>query len=276
MTTEVLIAGAGPAGCSAALTLLSRGRQVLLADAGESDLLLARTVRNYPGLPDIPGKDLLEGMRSQAEKAGARLIRAAVRQILPSPNGYTALIGQELCEAKGLILACGRAKHPLLPGEKELTGQGVSTCATCDGMLYRGKSVAVLAARGEGIPEEIAFLRSLCRCALYRLDAPAGVDPAEPLPFEPDRPEALLPGPVLRTDRGDFPYDGIFVLRPETPLSSLFPGIALPENGSLRSALPYVYFAGDILGEPYQVASAVGQGNRAALLLDRELRSSSL
>ena len=274
MTADVLIAGAGPAGCSAALTLLSRGRSVLMADAGQSALKKARLVRNYPGAKNIPGSELLSLMQSQAKEAGARLLHAAARQILPSGRGYMILAGQEIIEAKGLILACGKAKQTLLPGETELLGAGVSTCATCDGMLYRDKSVAVLAAEGEGIEEEIRFLQSICRVSLYRLGPGTAGD--EKNGFLPGRPEAVLPGPMLRLDSGELPFDGVFILRPETPLSSLFPGISLPESGSLRSSLPFVYFAGDILGEPYQVASAAGQGNRAALLMDRELRAAGL
>ena len=159
---DLLIVGSGPAAWSCALTARQRGLSVLVAVAESSTgwLQKAERIDNYPGLPGVGGRELLRICRTQAEEAGAQVISALARQLQPMDGGYMALCGNDLLEARAIVLAMGAARPRLLPGEEELLGQGVSWCGTCDGMLFRGKEVAVLSAWQGGV-EEAEFLSRL-------------------------------------------------------------------------------------------------------------------
>lgn len=275
--TDVLIIGGGPAGCSAALTLRARGKTVMIADTGESALKKAHRVDNYPGLPGISGEALLSQMQAQAQSMGADLRHGAVQRILPMGKGFSILMGNTLVEAKAVILASGVHRVSLYQGETELVGNGVSYCATCDGMFYRGGSVAVIGAWQEAV-EEANFLSSLAKVTYYSekphdvsaLDKSISSSPHKPLSFERKGDSVQI-----RYDGGEEAYDCIFILRPAIALSQLMPELKTDAQGALLhtgylSSVDNVYLAGDLQGPPYQIAKAVGDGNAAALQLIRQ------
>ena len=273
MDSDILIIGAGPAGCSAALTAINRGRSVLMLDSGSSALLKASKIDNYPGVPDTDGKTLLETMQKQVLDRGGLLLNAAARQVTRGKKGFRVLAGEEIHTARGLILCCGTVRSSGIPGEKELTGNGVSYCTTCDGMLYRGKQVAVIT--DGGCDEEIAFLASIAGVTCFgpAPSLPAGIA----VTVKDEKPKALLEGPVLKTEKGEYPFACVFILRPSTPPDRLIPSLetengrpVCDENG--RCSVPFVYAAGDLRGQPYQIAAACGQGCAAALALDSDMR----
>ena len=152
---EIVIVGAGPAGLSAALTARARGRQVLLLSNrySASPLAKAAYIDNYPGVAAVSGLALLGAMTEQALAAGAELINERVISILPMGESFALSTGSEVYDAKAIILAVGTAKVPSLPGESEYLGRGVSYCATCDGMLFRGRRVLVYGLNEEAVGE---------------------------------------------------------------------------------------------------------------------------
>ncbi len=275
MNADVLIVGGGPAACSAALTMINRGRSVIMAYVDEGALGKAREViTNYPGMEGMTGAEMLEKMRAQVKRAGAEMIKGSVRQIISMGDSYAALIGQDYLTAKGVILCCGTLRGGAIPGEADLMGQGVSYCATCDGMLYRKKKIAVILG-DENEQEEVDFLTSICEVVCY------AEKPGMTLSSDV-RHEKILgikDGPVLVTEQGETPYACIFILRSATPLRQLMTDLETGENGRIRvdknmkTSLPRVYAAGDMTGAPYQIAAAVGEGNIAAIELDKELRA---
>ena len=159
------------------------------------------------------------------------------------------------------------------PGEEEQLGQGVSYCATCDGMFYRGRRIAVLSGSAQGV-EESAFLAGLAaELDYYRLKAhdTAGLDarirPVEEKPRAISRDGEAL---VLHTDKGERRYDGIFIFRAAMPLSMLLADLRteggyIPVDRGMRTNIPGVFAAGDCTGKPLQVPKAVGEGNIAAI-----------
>ena len=159
---DLLIIGAGPAAWSCAMTARQRGltTAVACAQSATSWLQRAERIDNYPGLPQISGKELLSRFRAQAADMGVVIIEQLARQIMPSGDIYMTLVGNDIIESRAIVLAMGAARPKLLPGEEELLGRGVSWCGTCDGMFYRGKKVAVLSAWTGGI-EEAEFLAGL-------------------------------------------------------------------------------------------------------------------
>lgn len=278
MTYDVLIIGGGPAGCSAALTLRQRGKTVLMAAADAGALAKARQVDNYPGAARQSGSSLAAAMRAQAAEAGVEIRQASVQRVLPMGNSFSAMIGSDIVSCRGVILATGAPRDSLLPGESELVGQGVSYCATCDGMFYKGKDMAVIGVFPEAV-EEANFLATLGRVT-YFAEVPhdtAGLNAS--IVQISEAPKALAREEdkiALQTGRQTHLFDGVFILRPVMALSQLIPE-AETENGRMKTdaqgqtSVPLVFAAGDVAGPPYQAAKAAGEGNVAALALCRLL-----
>lgn len=272
---DLAIVGNGPAGWSCAMTARMRGlNAVVIAPAGAGGWLSgAERIDNYPGLPQVSGRELLERFRQQALALGAEEKNALVRQIMPSGERFLLLAENDVLEAKAVALCMGAARPVLLPGEEELLGGGVSYCATCDGMFYRGKRVAVLSASASGV-EEAAFLHSLAESvdyyALKPHDASALPDGVQTVAEKPRSLTREQGGIALTTDRETHLYDGVFIFRTAVPLRMLLDGLetdggAIRVDRSMRASLPGVFAAGDVTGGPLQIAKAVGEGNVAAI-----------
>jgi len=277
---DLIIIGGGCAGCSAAMTARQRNLNVLVLYAGDGALGKARRIDNYPGLPEVNGPDMLKVLRGQAEALGAEFKRQLVQKVLPMGNSFSVLAGNDLYEAGAIILALGTSRVNPLPGEEELLGQGVSYCATCDGMFYRGKHMLVVAG-GEEAVEEANYLSELGRVS-YFIEKPhntAGLAEGielikeKPLSFEQDGQEMLL-----TTNAGRHRADGAFVLRPAVAMTQLLPEVqaekgAIIVDKDLMTSVPGVFAAGDILGAPLQAPKAVGEGNIAAISAASYLRA---
>lgn len=270
---DVAIVGGGPAGLSAALTARIRNKSVLLFEhlGFSPKLQRAHEIPNYPGLPGLSGKELMERLAAHCLETGPLLVKDKVTQIFPG-EVFTLLTPQETYEARTVILACGVSPAALLPGEKELLGQGVSYCATCDGMLYRGREVAVVAYAAEA-EHEAVFLSEICSHVAYLPQyKPVGPLPAnvEVLAARPQGIESREGRLALRHAQGETAADAVFLLRESDPVENLLPGVALVDNAievdrSQATSVPGVFAAGDCTGKPWQIARAVGEGNVAAL-----------
>ena len=162
---DIAIVGGGPAGLTAAI-YGARGRaQTVVFETGLTggQITSASWVENYPGFPDgITGFDLAELMLKQAEVAGAEFrTLSPVEAIRPDGCDFVLTVNGEKVEASTVILATGAIPKKLgIPGEAEFTGRGVSWCATCDGPLYRDKSVAVIGG-GDSATQEALYLAKL-------------------------------------------------------------------------------------------------------------------
>ena len=143
---DLLIIGGGPAGLSAAMTARNRNLSVCVICGGAADSALYKAghVTNYPGVPDVSGPALLETMTQQARALGADILRERALSAMPMGKTFGVSAGKEFAEGRALLLATGIAQRGTFPGEAEFLGRGVSYCATCDGMLYRGKRAAVI------------------------------------------------------------------------------------------------------------------------------------
>ena len=143
---DLLIIGGGPAGLSAAMTARNRNLSVCVICGGAADSALYKAghVTNYPGVPDVSGPALLETMTQQARDLGADMLRERALSAMPMGKTFGVSAGKEFAEGRALLLATGIAQRGTFPGEAEFLGRGVSYCATCDGMLYRGKRAAVI------------------------------------------------------------------------------------------------------------------------------------
>jgi thioredoxin reductase (NADPH) len=271
---DIAIIGAGPAGLAAALNARRRNKATVLIGKEDysSKLLQAHLIDNYPGLPEISGKDLARKLKEHALSSGAEYRKDEIQDITPDEDGFTLMGRENMIQAKALILATGISLGAEIKGEDELVGRGVSYCATCDGMFFKGKAVAMVGY----IPEaeaEAKFLAELCQqvyfLPLYQvndsLDSRITVISGKPLTITgTERVESL------KTSDGTWPVDGVFIERSGRPPSQLLLELATESNFIVTKSdqstnIPGVFAAGDCTGRPWQIARAIGQGQTAAL-----------
>jgi len=157
---DILIVGAGPAGLSAAVNAVIRGKTVRIFSNRENYLSKAERVDNHLGFYNISGKELMNKFKEHAEAMNIKIEDGKVVNILPMGESFMVNINGEIEEAKKVILAMGISKVKELPGESGLLGMGVSYCATCDGMLYRGKN-AIVWDHSKDAMKEATYLNSI-------------------------------------------------------------------------------------------------------------------
>lgn len=273
MTYDCLIIGAGPAGLSAALQCRARGLSALVIDntAAENPLARSHRVDNYLGLPGMEGSAMLETFRRHAEDLqAASFVTGRALNAMAYGDSFAVTVGSEVYEGHSVILAAGAAKARPIPGEERLLGKGVSYCASCDGMLYRGRPVVVIGLAGDAA-EEAAMLAKLgCQVTFAAPERPAGLDEAIPY-IKAAKLEILGEERVAAVMADDvrLPCDGVFLLRDTVAPASLFPGLAMEEGyirvgRTMETNLPGVFACGDCTGAPLQIAKAVGEGQVAA------------
>ena len=276
---DVIIIGGSCAGLSAAMTARMRNLDVLVLYAGDGSMGKIKQMDNYPGLPNVSGENLLKIFREQADSLGAVSKKQLVQKILPMGNKFSVLAENDLYEARSIILAMVISRVSPLVGEEELLGQGVSYCATCDGMFYRGKQMLVVAGGIEAV-EEANYLSELGQVT-YVIEKPhdtAGL--SEGIKVIKEKPLAVESQGmrmILKTDQNEHEADGIFVLRPAVAMTQLLPEViaekgAVLADKNLMTNVPGVFAAGDILGSPWQAPKSVGDGNAAALSVASYLR----
>ena len=264
MSYDVLVIGGGPAGLSASINVRARGRSALVVSnpLEENPLWRAEKVDNYLGLPGVTGMELLEQFRRHAEELGADFVLGRVISLM-AWNGFHLTVGSELYEGETLVLAPGVVRQAKYPGEAEYLGRGVSYCATCDGMLYRGKPVAVVGRSGDA-PREAAYLKSLGCQVVY-------VAPKRPTALEPDIPfiqanRLEIAGAqtvtTLVADGAPIPCSGVFILRDAVAPTDLLPqletlGGSIRVDRSMATSIPGVFAAGDVVNGPLTVVHAV-------------------
>ena len=271
---DIAIIGTGPAGVSAALTAKNRNKSILLLGSRQMSEKVAKAheIRNYPGLPFIRGEDMAAAFRDQLDQMEIPVTEKRIGAVYAMGDYFALQAGEEMLEAKTVILATGVVSAKPLPGEEALLGRGVSYCATCDAPLYRGRAAAVIgfSPREEA---EAAFLSEVCSRVIYipvypeETDLPETVEVIREKPVEIRKTEGGL---IVQTTEGEYPADGVFVLREAVAPAQLVPGLKtdgahVKVNRKMETNLPGVFACGDLTGTPYQYVKAAGEGNVAAI-----------
>jgi thioredoxin reductase (NADPH) len=305
---NVIIIGSGPAGYTAALYAARAELAPLVIEGFAWGGLLQQTteVENFPGYPEgVTGPVMMQQLRDQAERFGARFITdQATRVELASEPGerHRVWVEDDEYSARSVILAMG-AEHKKLgvPGEAELSGRGVSYCATCDAAFFKDREAMVVGG-GDSAMEEAIFLakfsstvtvvhrREEFRASRIMLDRARAVENIELL--TPYVVEQLFPGEsgalgsarLRNTATGEareLPLSGAFVAIGHVPQSELVRGVIdLDDNGyvlvegrSTKTNRPGVFAAGDLVDHTYrQAVTAAGSGCQAALDAEWYLR----
>ena len=265
---DILIVGGGPAGLSAAVAAQSRGKRCLVISNPweRNPLSKAPQIHNYLGMPGVTGREMMEQFQRHALELGAELRVGRVLSAMELDGVFYLTVGSQVYEGRKLILAAGVQRGQKYPGEERLMGRGVSYCATCDGMLYRKRPVAVIG-RAKDAPLEANYLQQIgCEVTYVSPTEPVGLDPRIPR-VRANRLEILGEGSVtgLLADGASIPCEGVFILRETVAPNDLFPDLAVEEgylrvNRQMETNLPGVYAAGDCTGKPLQISKAVGEG----------------
>ncbi len=271
---DIAIIGTGPAGVSAALTAKNRNKTILLLGSRQMSEKVAKAheIRNYPGLPFVKGEELAEAFRNQLDRMEIPITEQRIGAVYAMGDYFALQAGEEMLEAKTVILATGVVSAKPLPGEEALLGRGVSYCATCDAPLYRGRAAAVIgySPREES---EAAFLSEVCSRVIYFPMYPEEPDLPDKVEVIREKPAEILKaenGLKVKTEEGEYAADGVFVLREAVAPAQLVPGLEtdgahVKVNRKMETNLPGVFACGDLAGTPYQYVKAAGEGNVAAL-----------
>jgi thioredoxin reductase (NADPH) len=275
---DIIIIGSGPAGLSAAITARARNKKVLVISnkPQESPLAKAKLVDNYPGLAQVSGLQILEQMIAHALSLDVGFIHGRVISVLPTGRQFAVATGNESFEARAIILATGSQFGKPFVGEEEFLGRGVSYCATCDGMLYRGRTVCVVGLSTEAVDEANFLARIGIAVMFLARKEPLGLDEgivARTGTLLAIRGDALgVTELVFKSkqtgEKESFACGGVFILRPSITPDALIGGLEvvgghIVVDAAMSTNRNGVFAAGDCVGKPLQVAKAVGDGQRA-------------
>jgi thioredoxin reductase (NADPH) len=300
---DIIIIGSGPAGYTAALYAGRARLQPLVFEGSVTSggaLMNTTDVENFPGFPDgILGPDLMDQLRKQAERFGAELVADDVTEVDLKASPKVVRAGEDTYLAKSVIIASGSSYRELgVPGEKRLSGHGVSWCATCDGFFFREQDIAVIGG-GDSAMEEATFLTRFAKSVtiVHRRDSlraskimqdRAMANPKIKFAWDSvvadilgeDRVTGLRLRNVRTGELTDLPVTGMFVAIGHDPRSELYAGqldtdpdgYLLVDSPSTRTAIDGVFACGDVVDRTYrQAVTAAGTGCAAALDAERWL-----
>lgn len=272
---DIAIIGSGPAGISAAINAQIRHKSFCLFGSNSLSDKVQRSeqIANYPGLPDITGPELNRHLMEHLKKAEVPITEKRITGVY-NMGGYFALLSdQEMFEATTVILATGVEAAKPIVGERELVGRGVSYCATCDGNLYRGKTIAVVCDNAP-MEEEVEYLAGLAGKVYYYPQFKGSEFAAENVeilisPLKEIFSEDGRVSGVRCRDEREIKLDGVFFIKQSVSPAVLLAGLAMEENRvavdrTMATSVKGCFAAGDCVGGPYQIAKAVGEGNIAA------------
>ena len=291
---DIAIVGAGPAGMTAALYALRAGKTVLLLEgqAYGGQIIQSPKVENYPGAPEIGGVELAEQMMGQIRALGVEMIAESVQRIHPEDNRFRMETSAHVYAASAVILATGVGHRKLgVPGEEALIGRGVSFCATCDGMFFRRREVAVVGG-GNTAVQDALVLAEICskvylihRRDSFRAEAHLmeRVRSSEKIEIIPDtvvtaiRGEMRLESLVLQNTKSgeerELAVAGLFEAVGTLPQNAAFAdAVALdaegyiPTDADCMTSTPGIFAAGDCRQKAVrQLTTATADGTVAAL-----------
>ncbi|MFN7208897.1 MAG: thioredoxin-disulfide reductase [Aggregatilineales bacterium] len=299
---KVVIIGSGPAGLTAAL-YTARANLSPVVIAGPQfggQVALTHEIENYPGFPGGSGAELIEIMKAQAERFGARIDMDVVLSVdFSHGSPFTVRTGNLEYVADAVIVTAGASPRLLgVPGEAEYTGRGVSYCGTCDGFFFRGKRIVVVGGGDSAIKESLFLTKFATHIdVIHRRDTLRAEAELQRRAFEHEKISFIWNTVVERIEGENgkvtsvqlrnlqtgevrqYPTEGVFIFIGHEPNNALFKGVlAMDEHGYLitdrhmMTSVEGVFAAGEIQDPIWkQVATSVGQGTAAAMAAEEWL-----
>jgi thioredoxin reductase (NADPH) len=303
---QVVIVGSGPAGYTAAIYAARANLKPVLFSGLQpgGQLTITTDVENYPGFPKgILGPELMDLFRAQAERFGTQIIDDVVTKVDLRERPFLVEWHGKAMRAESVIIATGAsAKWLDLPSEKQLSGHGVSACATCDGFFFRGKEIGVVGG-GDTAMEEALFLTKMAAkvTVIHRrkelraskvMQQRAFANPKiawewdqEIVEIQGDKKTGVSGVTTRNTANGEtrnLPLNGLFIAIGHEPNTQLFRGqvemdavgYIKVQPGTTRTSVPGVFAAGDAADPAYrQAVTAAGTGCMAAIDAERFISS---
>ncbi len=272
---DVAIIGSGPAGLSAAINAKTRNKEVVVFGKldGSSKVKRAEKIDNYLGFLNISGEDLMNNFLFHAKDRGIDIRDEKIQRVYSMGDFFALeLKSGDMIQAKSVIIASGVEVKKPLKKEMDFLGAGVSYCATCDAALYRDKKVVVIGMNEESI-EEANFISEIAKTTIFinlykediELNENITVIKDIPLGFEGrDKVSKLV------CKNSEIFADGFFIIKDSKSADQLVPGLQVEENhirvdSSMQTNIEGLFACGDVVGLPYQIGKAVGEGNIAGL-----------
>lgn len=286
---DIAIIGSGPAGLEAALTAKNRNKSIQIfgtKDLSNKMQVIDHPITNYLGLSNVTGKQMAEAFTNQMHDDGIEITEYKVTTVYAMGDYFALqLSNNEMVEAESVILASGVVAGKPYSGESEFLGRGVSYCATCDAPLYKGKDVIVIGGSKEE-ESEAEFLGEVCNSVkyipLYKGKIVFKHDNIVVVNEKPVEIKGMMKANSLVTDQNEYSTDCVFVLRAAQFPTQLVPGLQVEGNAvqvdrEMKTNIPGIFAAGDIVGLPYQFIKSAGEGNIAAIsaaaYVDQKLRN---
>lgn len=272
---DCIIIGSGLAGISAALTLKANGKSFeLFGSANLSEKIVkAESIRNYPALYNVTGKDFVQALKAQLAAEAIKIKEEKVSGVYALKEKF-GVATQEggYYESKTVVLACGVESVKTVECETEFVGRGVSYCATCDGFLYKGKTIAVLCTskRLEHEIEHLAeFAEKVYLIAMYKdvEISRENVVIVKKMPSKINGEKRVESVSFVGMEA--LKIDGFFALRESIAPTVLMSGLEMQDGHvavarDMQTNIAGCFAAGDCTGRPYQYTKAAGEGNIAA------------
>ena len=291
---DVIIAGAGPGGMTAAVYTSRANLSTLMIERGIPGGQMANTeeVENYPGYEHILGPDLSTKMFDHAKKFGAEYAYGDIKEVIDGKEYKTVVAGSKEYKARAVIITTGAEYKKLgVPGEKELGGRGVSYCAVCDGAFFKGKNLFVIGGGDSAVEEGVYLTRFAEKVTIvHRRDELRAQKIIQQRAFDNEKVDFIWSHTLKQINEKDgkvgsvtlvstkdgaeqeLPTDGVFVYVGMLPLSKPFLNLGITnENGyivtneQMETKVPGIFAAGDIREKTVrQIVTATGDGSVAA------------
>lgn len=299
---DVVIIGAGPAGMTAAVYTARANLSTVMIERGVPGGQMANTedVENYPGYESILGPDLANKMLDHAKKFGTEYAYGDVKEVLDGNPYKIVKVGNKDYKAKAVIVATGNKARLLgAPGEKELSGRGVSYCAVCDGAFFKNKELVVVGG-GDSAVEEAVFLTKFASkvTIVHRRDQLRAQKILQDRAFKNEKIEFIwdstleeiygenhVEGVRIKNKKTgevtDFPTGGVFIYVGMDPLTSAVENLGITNdagyiltNDNMETKIPGVFAAGDVREKSLrQIVTATGDGSIAAMQAQQYIES---
>lgn len=291
---DVIIAGAGPAGMTAAVYASRASLDTLMIERGIPGGQMANTedVENYPGYDNILGPDLSNKMFEHAKKFGAEYAYGDIKSVEDHGDYKVINAGSKEYKTRTLIIATGAQYKKLgIPGEEELGGRGVSYCAVCDGAFFKERELIVVGGGDSAVEEGVYLTKFASKVTIvHRRDSLRAQKILQNRAFDNEKidfiwnttvekingPEGKVSSVTLKDvhtgEEYDKPADGVFVYIGMVPLSEPFKSLGITNdegyvvtNENMETSIPGIFAAGDIRDKKLrQIVTATGDGSIAA------------